>query len=147
MKKAIGTMMILSVLTLISFAQVPDSIRMGFEKKYPNSNAVWNTDNGVYSATYSRDNRQYMVGYDNKGTMIWSRSQVTGSDIPKSISSYYRTNYPNQSDYIIWREDNTTTGKPGYYSTMGNDRLYFDSSGSFIRKDTSPKQMNSDNPQ
>ncbi len=137
-------MMLLWAYSIMSFAQVPDSIRMSFENKYPNSNAVWNTDNGVYSATYSKDNRQYMVGYDNKGTMIWSRSQVTGSEIPKTISSYYRTNYPNQTDYIIWKEDNTI-GKPGYYSTVGNEQLYFDNKGNFIRKNTSPQQT--DNPQ
>jgi len=140
MKAKLITVVFFAASIMMANAQVPDNVRTGFDQKYPNSNATWKVENGNYNAYYtdaSKNDR--VVSYDKDGQMLYSRTRVTGSAIPGGISTYYTSNYPTESKYDVWMEEDAR-GTRSYFSVRENNRLYFDGTGNYSR--TAPVDMN-----
>jgi hypothetical protein len=132
MKKITIIMLLVASAIMTASAQVPDSIRMGFDKKYPNSNATWKTENGNYNAYYTDAGKsQRMISYDKNGRMISNSTLINSSDVPANISTYYKNNYPTDTHYKVWMDD--MNGSKSYYINSGNNRYYFDSNGNYLR--------------
>jgi hypothetical protein len=116
-----------------SQSNVPNNIRMDFDKNYPGVNATWKSENGYYNAYYTDAmNQQHTVEFDKNGKMVWHRSMVSKTSVPQGISDYYTSKYPNEKDYAVWQEENPS-GVKTYYTLNGENRLYFDENGNYTR--------------
>jgi len=151
MKKAAIMMLLFIGAIITANAQVPDNIRTDFDKKYPNTNATWRSENGSYNAYYTdAGKKQRMISYDQKGQMISNSTFINTSEVPATITTYYKTNYPTDTGYKVWMDD--MNGTKSYYVISGTNRHYFDSKGNYVRSgsvtntSTQPDRMNQSTP-
>lgn len=113
---------------------VPDNIRTHFSDNYPNvRGAEWSTSGNNHSVKYRNDqNLQQVITYDNNARVIRQDQQLDEMRIPTGVTSYYNTNYPNQTDYMVWSSQDNA-GNVTYYSTYNNQMIYFDATGNYLR--------------
>lgn len=117
-------------------AQVPDSISNKFKSSYPNvKNAQWKTDKNLYTASY-RDSMNFenRVIYDKTGKFQMNQRQISSTTAPKPVNDYYQANYPKETDYFIWRQDDYN-GMQQFFIERQNEILYFDENGKFLKKE------------
>lgn len=136
MKKLILIAALYIVAYTTANAQVPDSIKRIFEQKYSGTDANWKADGNGYSVYFSDSkNQQHVAGYDKQGQLIYHRVMINSETAPLGISNYYQSNIPGQKEYNVWMEEDVA-GTPSYYTINGNERLYFDHNGNYIRSVT-----------
>lgn len=87
-------------------------------------------DGDYYRSEYLSGNPSvwHAAVYDADGNLLYTETQeATG--YPEGITTYYTTNYPNQS-YLVWSVTDTD-GSRNYYITRGTDRVWFDTEGKY----------------
>ncbi len=95
----------------ISTADVPDTIRTGFEKKYPKAQRVeWMSyqpvenddlpmDDRYYYVRFNNSGADYTTWYNNRGDWVKTATKIPGnSKLPDAVNKYINANYP---DYTI----------------------------------------------
>ncbi len=77
----------------------------------------WDTGNG-YSGTYSKDNSDYMVAYDQRGNYIGTFKKAEWNDqVPQDVrSSFDKSKYSNQQVSSYWTSEDP--GNTNYYMEL-----------------------------
>jgi hypothetical protein len=114
-------------------AQAPTEVRTTFEKIHPGTKVEWKLEGGYWHAYYT-DTKTTTVrteGYDEKGNKIYDRTEVSSTDIPVGIRTYYTKNYPKVTTYRVYSED-YSGGIIKYSTDYEGRRYYFNDKGEYI---------------
>jgi hypothetical protein len=125
----------LLALTGIFSQQIPDTVKQSFKNKYPDvDNVQWRAEDDYYYATYQDTGKMgHTIIYNKSGQMDRQQYQVGNSDVPKGISDYYKTHYPNEKNYKVWLEQDQN-GMKKYYVPGTSETVYFDQDGKYVNK-------------
>jgi len=104
--------------TQISSEQVPDSVLLSFNKKYPKaSKVVWmkyepvesddlDMDDSYYYVTYYNAGADYTSWYNNQGNWVKTSTRVTGNpNLPDAVNKTINAQYPGYTITEIDREN------------------------------------------
>lgn len=131
-------------------AEVPESVKNGFSKKFPNVKDVdWEKEDANYEAGFetisvNMDNpkakakkRESSVTLDASGNILEIETELAIADLPKAISEYITKNHPGfkieeaskmtDNKDVITYEAEVEKGKEEF-------DLIFDANGGFIKK-------------
>jgi hypothetical protein len=102
----------------ITTADVPDTIRTGFEKKYPKAERVeWMSyqpvenddlpmDDRYYYVRFNNAGADYTTWYNNRGDWVKTSTKIPGnSKLPDAVNKYINANYPNYTIEEISKEN------------------------------------------
>lgn len=135
----------------VKSANVPEAVKNGFAKKYPNVKEVdWEKEDGNYEAGFKTilanmddpkakaKKRETSVTLDESGNILETETEINSGDLPKTIYEYVAKNYPGfeleeatkmtDSREVVTYEVEVEKGKEEF-------DLIFDASGGFIKKE------------
>jgi hypothetical protein len=113
-------------------AQAPTEVRTIFEQSHPGAKVTWKQEGGVWNAYYTdtKTTTTRIEGYDKNGKKIYDRTEVSSTDIPAGVRTYYTTTYPDLKTYKVYSE--STNGNIKYFSDYEGKRYYFNDKGEFV---------------
>ena len=108
--------------TVITTADVPDSVRMSFETKYPKVDRVeWvryepsenddlKMDDQYYYVRYNTSGADYTSWYNNRGEWVKTSTKIEGnSKLPDAVNQTINTQYPGYTIVEIDKENDKNT--------------------------------------
>lgn len=112
---------------------VPAEVKAGFTKQFPTANHVtWEKEKGGYEAGFRRNNTQYAVTLDAKGTVLETETGIDVQLLPQPVNTYLRKNYPGVKITEAARITNRK-GEVTYEAEVKGKDLIFDKSGKLIK--------------
>ncbi len=104
--------------TVVTTADVPDSVRISFEKKYPKVDRVeWvryepiesdelDMDDQYYYVRYNTSGADYTSWYNNRGEWVKTSTKIAGnSKLPDAVNQTINTQYPGFTIVEIDKEN------------------------------------------
>lgn len=119
---------------------VPDRLIEKFRKDYPGAIDVkWlKVENEGYKVIFKDPpNTRQLIMYDKDWRINRKETELDSKQVPDSIINYYKQNYPQESNYKVWL--NEDAGGRIYYSDGTEFGIYFDMNGRMIKH--VPKQV------
>jgi hypothetical protein len=114
---------------------VPEKIRTTFSSAYPNAEVnAWMADGDNYKVLFKDQNMQQAILYDPTGKVIRKETELDNINVPGGITQYYKKTYPDETNYKVWLIEDDKR-KQTYSTTQGDQILYFDSDGKYIRSE------------
>lgn len=117
--------------------EVPEAIKSGFKKNYPGVKTVtWEKENGEYEAEFRQDKKEIAVLLDNMGVVKEVETEITASELPKTIRDFLAKDY---ADYKIEEAARIKAADVQTYEAeveKGKEtvELIFDASGKMLEK-------------
>lgn len=112
-----------------------------FAKRYPNvRDAIWDTLDVGFSASFSDDDFEYTTHYDAKGQFQYTATFIEQTDLPKEVQQILEKKYKNAAAAVIMRVEN---GKSKTYqieleTSTDYINLEFDDSGKLLKEEKHP---------
>jgi hypothetical protein len=112
--------------------KTPLIVTTKFNIAYPNTNALWHSDDDTFSAEFmdAQSNRQHIVTYDPYGNLIRTEHEVDKTIYPDNINLYYTETFPTEN-YQVWSSEDAQ-GNVTYYSVRKTGTLLFDKAGNYL---------------
>ncbi len=126
------------LITTISYSQkvseknIPVSVNNVFQKKYPNTKAKWSKEEGGYEASFSLNNKDLSVTYDEQGTQLEIEVEIEISQLPKEALAYVNQHYAREKIKEAAKITNSKEIVTYEVEIKGMD-LIFDSQGNFVK--------------
>ncbi len=118
--------------------EIPSVINNKFQQQFPNANDVdWETKPRYYKVEFedNRTNFEHKI-HNKRGTMIYSKEEISIENLPKKILHQINRNYP---EFKIKDVEKISTTKNTFYTIeikhlQKKWELSYQSSGTLIRK-------------
>ena len=91
----------------VAWKNIPDAVKQTFRKMYPNINAEWELERGLYKAEWEEGPFEIEAFFKADGTWVITKTDVPVGNLPTVVTNYVSTNYPG---YTI--DDATFIEKP-----------------------------------
>ena len=75
---------------------VPKVVSEAFAKEYPNTKVEWDIEDDGFEAEFKLNGKDASADYDKNGNKLAIEIEVNESELPTSVLTYIKTNYPNQ---------------------------------------------------
>ena len=75
---------------------VPKVVSEAFAKEYPNTKVEWDIEDDGFEAEFKLNGTDASADYDKNGNKLAIEIEVNESELPTSVLTYIKTNYPNQ---------------------------------------------------
>lgn len=138
--KKLALMMVAAMITSLTFAQkiqekdVPASVKVSFQKNYPNIKAVkWDKEGEKFEASFDLNKVDNSVLFDAQGNLLETEVEIELNQLPKGVLEYVKANYKGQNV----KEAAKITDAKGtvtYEAEIKGMDLLFDNSGKFIKQ-------------
>lgn len=112
-----------------------------FAKRYPNvHDAIWDTLDVGFSASFSDDDFEYKTQYDAKGVFQFTVTFIEQTALPSVVRQVLEKKYKNAAAAVIMRVDNGTIQTYQIELETSTDyiNLEFDSSGKLLKEEKHP---------
>jgi hypothetical protein len=76
--------------------EVPKVVSEAFAKEYPNTKVEWDIEDDGFEAEFKLNGKDASADYDKNGNKLAIEIEVNESELPTSVLTYIKTNYPNQ---------------------------------------------------
>jgi hypothetical protein len=119
---------------------VPDRLMEKFRKDHPTAiDARWSKEeNDEYKVIFKDPpNTQQLIIYDKDWKVVRKETELDSKQVPDSIINYYKQNYPQETGYKVWLNEDVN-GRI-YYSDGTEFGIYFDMNGKVVKH--VPKQV------
>ncbi|MES2559372.1 MAG: PepSY-like domain-containing protein [Bacteroidota bacterium] len=114
---------------------VPDKLMEKFRKEYPSAiEARWSKEpNDEYKVIFKDPpNTLQLIIYDKNWKVIRKETELDSKQIPDTIINYYKQNYPQETGYRVWLNEDAS-GRT-YYSNGTEFGIFFDLNGRVIKR-------------
>jgi len=93
---------------------VPESVQMAFEKKYPGENDPdWKQDeHGYWESHFKMDGEKYRADFNSDGSWVETENSIKNDELPEAIKKQIETNY---SDYEITEVEHVHSSEKGIF--------------------------------
>ena len=93
----------------VNSSDVPAAVMATFQKMFPNTTAQWeNEKNGQLKADFNFDYHEMEVWFQNDGTWVRTKKDISASELPQKVHDYLDTNYKGvEIDDMDWVESPT----------------------------------------
>ena len=115
---------------------VPKVVSEAFAKEYPNTKVEWDIEDDGFEAEFKLNGKDASADYDKNGNKLAIEIEVNESELPTSVLTYIKTNYPNQKikeSAKITDSKNVVTYEAEIKIDGKNSDLLFDAKGSFLK--------------
>lgn len=95
-------------------AQVPESVKTGFEEKYPGEkHSKWKTDrNGNFESHFKKDGKEYRADFTPEGEWIETERSIKKKELPELVRQKLKSDY---DDYEIVELEETRHHSKGLF--------------------------------
>jgi hypothetical protein len=122
----------------IKEAEVPASVKQGFEKKYPGAKVEkWEKEGADYEAGFHLNKVESSAVFEANGTFKELEQEIKTSELPKAAAEYCTKNF---ADHKLAEAAKITdaAGKVSYEAEMTKGKehfdVIFDDKGNFVKK-------------
>lgn len=114
-------------------AEVPSSVKVAFNKKYPHTQAKWEKEKDNYEVNFKKDNKTMSAVIDEEGTIIETEADIAINELPEKARRYVKASYQKakvkEAAKIV-----KANGKINYEAEVNGKDVIFDNNGKFIRE-------------
>lgn len=95
-------------------AQVPESVKISFEEKYPGEkHSKWKTDrNGNFETHFKKDGKEYRADFSPSGAWIETERSIKKKELPELVRQKLKSEY---HDYEIVELEETRHHSKGLF--------------------------------
>lgn len=115
MKKAVNLFVVVFICLFSSCeAQVPDEVKISFEKKYPDEkHSKWKIDrNGNFETHFKKDGKEYRADFTPEGLWIETERSIKKKELPELVRQKLKSDY---DDYEIVELEETRHHEKGLF--------------------------------
>lgn len=76
--------------------EIPKVVSEAFAKEYPNTKVEWDIEDDGFEAEFKLNGKDASADYDKNGNKLAIEIEVNEFELPTSVLTYIKTNYPNQ---------------------------------------------------
>jgi hypothetical protein len=116
--------------------EVPKVVTEAFAKEYPNTKVAWDIEDDGFEAEFKLNGKDASADYDKNGNKLATEIEVNESELPSSVLTYLKTNYPKnkiKETAKIIDSKNVVTYEAEIKIDGKNSDLLFDANGSFLK--------------
>lgn len=115
---------------------VPGTAVHMLDSLYPKAgDAEWMKMNNNHTAKFSDSGKEMLVEFDSEGKLVKTEIETELSSLPNAIHMYMIKFYPQTKIDKAFTSTNAADGKTGYRAEVGEQNLFFDSNGEFIKSE------------
>ena len=95
-----------ALISFYSFAQkviVPEEISKNFNSKYPNSKAIWDKKDSVYTASFKFEKNQTYAKFNEDGKWIETSTPISTNELPSKANEFLNKNFFNDPSNISFK--------------------------------------------
>ena len=95
-------------------AQVPEAVKIGFEKKYPGEkHSKWKVDrNGNFESHFKKDGKEYRADFTPKGEWIETERSIKKKELPELVRQKLKADF---DDFEIVELEETRHHEKGLF--------------------------------
>lgn len=95
-------------------AQVPESVKIGFDEKYPGEkHSKWKVDrNGNFESHFKKDGKEYRADFSPQGEWIETERSIKKKELPELVREKLKSDY---DDYEIVELEETRHHSKGLF--------------------------------
>ena len=93
----------------VNSSDVPAAVMATFQKMFPNTTAQWEKEkHGQLKADFNFDYHEMEVWFQNDGTWVRTKKDISASELPQKVLDYLDANYKGvEIDDMDWVESPT----------------------------------------
>lgn len=115
--------------------EVPQAVRSGFAKAYPNVTGKWEKEKNNYEVNFKKSNSELSCVLDASGNILETKTEINISELPQKVRDYVKQQHPNgkiKEAAKIVKADGEVT----YEAEVKGIDLIFNANGDFVKTDS-----------
>jgi hypothetical protein len=114
----------------LNASKVPQAVKDGFKKAYPNDKATWEREDGNYEANFLSDGRPVSLILNKEGIVLETETTISLSELPSAARDYIEKHYKNKKLKEVAKIEKASH-ETMYEVVIPGKELIFDAAGNF----------------